>query len=120
MGMDMYIYRSKFSPAKFTKDDWDKFYSTEYDDDNPPPLTEVFYARKFWELHYAAVKREGEYECGDYIRLEREDLERMLDCAIHTPNYFGNFNSVPPLCEILYTFDEAEEMGWHFWYEADW
>ena len=43
----------------------------------------------------------------------------MIDIATHTPDYFGGFESVPKLCEILYNFDEAEANGWHYYFNFD-
>ena len=118
----MYIYKCKCNPRLLTSEQWGEFlYSDEFDEPyHTSHITEVFYARKFWDLHYVAIKNEDDYQCGDYIRLEREDIERMLEFAVKHHNYWGNFTDVPQLCEILYTFDEAEEMGWHFYYSADW
>lgn len=50
MGMDMYIYKCKVNPKKLTSEQWDKIlYSDEFDEPyHTSPITEVFYARRFW------------------------------------------------------------------------
>ena len=35
-------------------------------------------------------------------------------------NYWDGFDTVATLCKILYTFDEMNERGYHYYYEADW
>lgn len=121
MGLDIHIYRARRNPKEFTKEQWDEYYRGEDNEEETPIMTEVFYARKFWKLHYAAIEREvDEYDGSEYIRLEREDIERMIKCAVVTRNYFGDFSCVPPLCEILDNFDVDEEHGWHYFYYASW
>lgn len=122
MGLDIYIYRCKKDVNKLTKEEWNEYYRADtdmYDCETMPIISEAFYARKFGELQDVIRKNYKDYELGQYLRLRRKDIEDMIQVAIITRNYFDNFESVPPLCEILDKFDEDEKMGWHYWYQCD-
>ena len=109
MGMDAYIFKARTKKA-FDAPDW---YESE-------AVKEVWYARKFWDLvnKVSFIKKVDEDAC-EYIQLSKENIEEMIDVATHNPDYFGGFNTVPALCEILYNFDEDEEQGWHYYFEFD-
>lgn len=80
---------------------------------------EVYYARKFWDL-YAPVARHLHLDNGEFSEpLSREDIEFMIDIATHNPDYWGSFDSVPTLCEILYHYDEIKEAGMILLFEGD-
>lgn len=107
MGMDAAIYKAK-NKKIFKEDCW-------YD-----KVEEVWYARKFWDLIYKVpFIKNIEEDCGEFIRLRKNDIEKMIEIATHTPDYMGGFNTVPQLCEILHHFDEDEENGWHYYFEFD-
>ena len=104
MGLDMYIER-----VRRKHDDKQEFIERE----------ELCYWRKFWELHNAL----GLYDADDYnndIPLVKADVERAIDFAVHHEDYFGGFDSVPKLCELLRDFDEYKEDGWDIVYNANW
>lgn len=111
MGMDAYIFRAKTKKA-FDEPHW-------YDDENGA-VTEVWYARKFWDLiHQVSFIKNIEEDSCEYIKLTKENIEEMIDIATHTPDYWGEFNTVPALCKILHNFDDDEEEGWHYYFEFD-
>lgn len=107
--MDSYIFRARTKKA-FKEDNW---YESEQ-------VTEVWYARKFWSLVESMpfIKDIGE-DCGEYIRLTKNDIEKMIEHATHNPDYWGGFDTIPALCKILQTFDDDEENGWHYYFEFD-
>lgn len=81
--------------------------------------SELYYARKFWDL-YEPVARRLRLENGEYSEpLTREDLEFMIDIATHNPDYWDSFNSVSTLCEILYHYDEIKDAGMVLLFEGD-
>ena len=109
MGMDAYIYRAK-SKKVFEEDHW-------YNNDN---IKEVWYARKYWDLIYnVSFIRNTEEDACEYIQLTKDNVEELIKVATHYPDYWGKFDTVPLLCEILYQFDEDEENGWHYYFEFD-
>ena len=110
MGMDAYIFRAR-SKKVFKSDDW-------Y---NSKDVTEVWYARKFWDLvnHMSCLKDEDDNGCSQFIKLKKSDIEEMIEIATHNKDYWGGFDSVPQLCQILYDFDTDEENGWHYYFEYD-
>lgn len=111
MGMDAYIFKAKTKKA-FKEPNW-------YEDENPN-VTEVWYSRKFWDLvQGVSFIKNIEKDACEYIQLRKIDIEEMIDIATHTPDYFGGFESVPKLCEILYNFDEDEANGWHYYFNFD-
>lgn len=104
MGMDMYIDRIRRNPN-------DKQEVIERE--------ELCYWRKFWGLHYEL----GLYGTGDYgndIPMTKEDVCRAIEFAIRNEDYFGGFNSVPKLCELLREYDGYKEDGWDIVYNANW
>lgn len=111
MGLDCYVFRAKTKKA-FDEPHW-------YEDESGA-VTEVWYARKFWDLvnQVSFIKNTND-DCGEYIKLSKDDIEEMIQVATHNPDYFGEFNTVPALCKILQNFDEDEEEGWHYYFEFD-
>lgn len=80
---------------------------------------EVYYARKFWSL-YTPVARALNLENGEYSQpLTEEDIEFILNIAIHNRDYFDGFNTVPQLCEILANYDKITEHGMVLLFEGD-
>lgn len=109
MGMDAYIFRAR-NKKVFKSDDW-------Y---NNRDITEVWYTRKFWDLiNRLSFIKEEEDACGEFIKLRKDDLEEMITIATHNQDYWGGFDSVPQLCQILHDFDTDEENGWHYYFEYD-
>lgn len=85
---------------------------------------EVYYARKFWKLLDAPFVQEyNDTENQYYIKARiqsKEDIEQLIDIAVHNRDYWDKFDSVPKLCELLDEFDEMSEENWHYVLEADW
>ena len=80
---------------------------------------DLCYWRKFWDLHYEL----GLYGLDDYandVPMTKEDVERALDFATHNEDYFGGFNTVPQLCELLRDYDDYKKDGWEIVYNANW
>lgn len=42
-----------------------------------------------------------------------------INIATHNEDYFGGFETVPHLCEILRDFEGTEEDGYHYYMEFD-
>lgn len=104
MGMDMYVDRIRRNP------------------DNKSEVverTELCYWRKFWDLHHE-LGLYGAGDCGNDVRLTKSDVERAIEFATHNEDYFGGFNSVPQLCELLHNFDMYEKDGYELVYNANW
>ena len=116
MGMDMYIFRAHSKKEIESENFWQYVNESENDE---IPLGEVWYARKFWDLHNN-MSFLRDYECGEFIELTKENLEEMIAFATHNTDYWDGFETVATLCKILYTFDEMNERGYHYYYEADW
>ena len=122
MGMDAYLVRVRNLKQPKQEDFWDKCISVRtheaWDNDDMSAPAELWYGRKFWDLHEAIADKD--YENGEWIEVSKEMLEKMVEFASHNPDYFGGFNSVPALCQALYSYDEAHENGWIYAYECDW
>lgn len=107
MGMDAYIFKAKTKKI-FEDDNW---YNK---------VEEVWYARKYWDLVEQLPFIDSiNDDCGEFIQLKKDDIEKMIEIATHTPDYCGGFDTVPALCKILYNFDEDEENGCHYYFEFD-
>lgn len=127
MGMDAYLYRVKnkkqpeqlnfFNECIQLRDK--SYYEKEDNYDKP---AELWYARKFYDLQkYIETDLCKEpYQCGEYIEVTKDMLEKMLDYAARHKDYFNGFNGVSDLCQALYDYDEAHENGWIYVYECDW
>ena len=126
MGLDAYIYR--VHNRREIQDDPDFFSKCATinshaaweadEDEGMVKSAELWYARKFWGLQ-EAVFGEG-YENGEYVILEKEDIETMIDYATRHPDYFNSFSTVESLCWILYHYDDMVAKGFILLYEADW
>lgn len=111
MGMDAYIFRAKTKKA-FEKPNW-------YDDENSD-ITEVWYARRFWDLvNQVSFIKDINKDRGEYIKLTKDNIEEMLYVASHNPDYWDGFDTVPDLCKILYNFDDDKKDGWNYYFEFD-
>lgn len=126
MGLDVRIVTAKNKKQVETDEFWNTCHSGwvetvdeegyEVIDYSHP--SEVYYARKFWDL-YEPMSRRLEIGNGEFAQLEREDVEYALDIACHTRDYFDGFKSVPQLCEILDNWDRVEASGLRFFFEGD-
>lgn len=79
---------------------------------------EVCYWRKFWGL--LDIMQYGNSEYGQDIRLTKDDVEKILNYATHNRDYFDGFESVPQICELLDKWDELQDEGWVFCFNANW
>ena len=104
MGMDMYIEKIRRNPN-------DKSVIVERET--------LCYWRKFWDLHYALAL----YGVDDYandVHVTKADVEKAIDFATRNEDYWGGFDSVPTLCELLRDFDQHEADGYEIVYNANW
>ena len=83
---------------------------------------EWWYARKFYDCHQYIVDNllNGEYENGDYVPMTYEMVEKILQYCCKHHDYFGGFQTVTKLCELLYHWHELEEKHLQVFYECDW
>lgn len=123
MGLDIRIVMCKNCKQPMEEGFWDKCVSGWVEDadgrvDYSIPH-EVYYARKFWDL-YTPMAHQLDLDNGDFSDpLTKEDIEEMIDIAVHRRDYFDTFKTVPDLCEILDRFDDATENGMVFLFEGD-
>ena len=122
MGMDAYIYRVHNRKEIEDPNFYSKCITVEdkagWDEDDMTKPAELWYARKFWGLHETIFG--DDYECGEYIEIDKDTIEKMLDFATHNPDYFGGFVGVESLCWILQYYDKMKSNGFILVYEADW
>lgn len=106
MGLDMYIDKCRKPTIKDGVRDYEE-------------REEVCYWRKFWDLLYEIGYSDEDY--GQDIRLSKEDVEKILNFVTHNKDYFGGFNSVQQVCELLDEYDYlTEEEGWVINFNANW
>lgn len=123
MGLDIHIYmvrnRAQVKDINFIDNlhtGWVKNKDGIIDFNQP---TEIYYARKFWDL-YTPAAQYFNIENGEFSEpLTRDDLEYLIDIAVHNPDYWDSFDSVPALCEILYHYDEIKDAGMILLFEGD-
>lgn len=105
MGMDMYIDRIKRDPT------------------NKQEIIqriEMCYWRKNWDLHYALPFKYGQEEYGKDVPLTKDDIEQILQFVVHNRDYFGGFQTVESVCEVLDQYDQLKDDGWDIVYNANW
>lgn len=125
MGLDLRIMaaKSKRELNDLQWEDWTEWndIKDKYDNDFSmiPKPCEVWYARKFYEL-MSAMSFLHNYDCGEYIRLHKDNLREMINFYCYHPDYFYGFNGLPRLCELYQEFDEMEDAGINLYFEADW
>ena len=118
MGMDCHILCAHSKLEIENGDLWT--YMEEHDfDEETTILGEKWYGRKFWDMHQHMSFLQ-DYECGEYIELNKDNIEEMLQYLTHHPDYWGGFETVPQLCQILYTYDDTIDQGYKYFYECDW
>ena len=122
MGMDAYIYIAHSKKELESGVLWNGKKLDFEEEDKWKVPREVWYQRKFWDLHNYLEHEcfHNEYECGDYVKLEKEDVEKMIKFSTHNSNYWDNFKGVEDLCDILYHWDEIQAAGLYVYYECDW
>lgn len=94
-----------------------------YDEDGCfqwPNLTEVWYARKFWdmingveELRNFVNERDG----NGFLRITKEILKKMIQFYAFNPDYFDGFQGLPTLCKLYQEYDNltAQEVKLYFY-----
>ena len=80
---------------------------------------ELCYWRKFWGLHNE-LGLYGPEDYGNDVPMTKADVERAIDFATRNEDYWGDFNSVPQLCEVLRDYDVYKLDGWDIVYNANW
>ena len=123
MGLDLRIVMCK--NHKQIEDDgfWNTcctgWIKNEFDEIDYTQPSELYYARKFWDL-YTPTARRLHLDNGEFSEpLTREDLEFMINIATHNPDYWDSFNTVPTLCEILYHYNDIKDAGMVLLFEGD-
>lgn len=106
MGLDMYIDKCR---KPIIKDNGRRDYEER---------VEMCYWRKFWDL--MAEIDYGNDDYGQDVRLTKDDIERILQFVTHNRDYFGGFENVEQVCELLDQWDELEEEGWVINFNANW
>ena len=103
MGLDVYItrYKNRKTPNEISE--------------------ELYYARKFWNLLDANFVRGYQDNCivNAPIR-NREDMDELIEIATKEPDYWGEYKTVPILCEIRDEIETGIKEGWSYYLEADW
>ena len=123
MGLDVSIIMCKNRKQVENPAFWEEYHTGWVKDadgvvDYTKPC-EVYYARKFWDLYTPAARHFGIDNCEYSDPLTKEDIEYLIDLATHNRDYFGGFETVPELCEILDRYDEATNAGMIFLFEGD-
>lgn len=103
MGLDVYImrYKNRRTPNEISE--------------------ELLYARKFWNLLDARFTRGYQDDCIVNAPIRgREDMNELVEIATKEPDYWGEYKTVPTLCEIRDSIEEGIAEGWSYYLEADW
>ena len=111
MGMDLNIYSAR-NREVFKHEGW-------WDSNQ---VQREFYARKFWDLVENCSFIPKDYESGEFIEINSNNLEEMIKVACTFRDYFGTYDSVPNLCELRDKCIawETDEKPWKLFLEYDW
>ena len=111
MGMDLYIYSAP-NHETFKHDGWWE----------SGQVKEEFYARKFWDMVENCSFIPFDYENGDFIEINSDNLEEMIRVACTYKDYFGTYNTVSALCELRDKCIawETDEVPKKLFLEYDW
>ena len=92
---------------------------------NPHTINEIseelLYARKFWRLLEAKFVKGYQDNC--FVKApicNKEDMNELIKLAIEEPDYWGEYTTVPILCQIRDEIEERIEEGWRYYLMADW
>lgn len=122
MGLDVRVVMAKNRKQLESENFWDTCATGWVKDDEDfidfDKPTEVLYWRKFWDL-YTPMSSKLKIDSGEWAELSKDDLEEILNIASHTPDYFGTFNTVPAICEVLHYYEAARSHGMSFFFEGD-
>lgn len=103
MGMDLFLmrYKNRRTPNEISE--------------------ELLYARKFWNLLDANFVCGYQDDCIVKAPIRsREDMNELVEIATKEPDYWGEYKTVPILCEIRDSIEEGIADGWSYYLEADW
>ena len=106
MGLDIYIDKCR---KPIIKENGKRDYEER---------VEMCYWRKFWEI--LPIMRYSDADYAKDVRMTKEDAEKILQLVTHHRDYFDGFKSVESVCELLDQWDELEEDGWVFNFNANW
>ena len=126
--MDAYMFAAHSKKEIMADDFWKNINLVPHNEDGEIDINkwsrcgELWYARKFWDLH-DYINHEllrGEYGCGDYVEITQKDLAKIINFCCFNRDYWDSFDTVPTLCEIYAHWEELEEHGLKVFYECDW
>ena len=123
MGMDSYLFVAHSKKELQSPDFWKNVSNFEITEELPRnPIGEWWYARKFYSAHEYVQQNllHGEYECGDFVPMSYEMVNRLLQYCCKHRDYFGGFNTITALCELVDHWGELEARGLKVFYECDW
>ena len=103
MGMDSYIEKIKVDPNN---------------KQNVLERVELVYWRKFYELN--AGLRYGEEMYNKDLYLTKDEVENILQFVAHNRDYFGGFETVPLVCDLLDRYDDYKDDGWRIVFNSNW
>lgn len=106
MGMDLIVWKAR-NHEVFKHEGW---YSNG-------EVEEMYYARKFWDMAYHCNFVPADYENGEFIEIDKDDVEEMIRVACEYRNYWDNYDDVPKLCELRDKCDEIFESGYKLFFE---
>ena len=119
MGLDQHLVMAHNIREAQSDDFWrnapDVAGMDDFEYDKPAIL---WYNRKNWDLH-TPMSSHYNLENGEFVELDQNGLEYMLDILTHNPDYFDGFNSVPALCKVIYNYDKIRQNGFTIFYEGD-
>lgn len=82
---------------------------------------ELYYARKFYNLLDARFVQGYQDDCIVKAPIRSyEDMNELIEIATKEPDYWGEYKTVPILCEIRDKIEAGIEEGWSYYLEADW
>ena len=106
MGMDLTIWKAR-NHEVFKHDNW--YTNGE--------VEEKYYARKFWDMVYNCRFIPKDYENGEFIEINKDNLEEMIRVACEYRNYWDNYDDIPKLCELRDEYDMIIESGYKLYFE---
>lgn len=109
MGMDLNIFAAR-NHEVFKHEGW---WDSEH-------VEQKYYSRKYWDLVQNLSFIPKNYESGEFIEINRDNLEEMIQVACKYCNYWGKYDDVPVLCELRDEYDKLIEDGKHLYLEYDW
>ena len=120
MGLDMNLIMARNKKQIEKEGFWlnqiiDAERKEDFEYDKPAILV---YWRKYWDL-YNFLSQRHNLDNGEYVEINKEELEEIINFATHNPDYWDGFESVPSLCKVLYNYDKIRENGFRLFFEGD-